>query len=66
MEAVVRASEWKGWRNASASLRECRGTSEKRSDLVLQLGARLLRDHSSRLGAEGRSHTCTCMCTSIF
>ena len=53
MEAVARASEWKGWRNACASLREWRGTGEKRSDLVLQLGAKLLKDHSSRLGAEG-------------
>ena len=54
MEAVARASEWKGWRNACASLREWRGTGEKRNDLVLQLGAKLLKDHSSRLGAEGR------------
>ena len=54
MEPLVRASEWKGWRSASASLREWRGTGEKRSDLVLQLGARLLKDHASRLGSEGK------------
>lgn len=56
----VRQCEWKDWRSASASLREWRGAGEKRSDLVLQLGSRLLRDHSSSLGAEGRSRV---LCT---
>lgn len=56
----VRLYEWKGWRSASASLREWHGAGEKRSDVVLQLGSRLLKDHSSCLGAEGRSHV---LCT---
>lgn len=52
--------EWKDWRSASASLREWRGAGEKRSDVVLQLGSRLLKNHSSCLGPEGRSHV---LCT---
>lgn len=60
MEPVRRECEWKDWRSASASLREWRGAGEKRSDVVLQLGSRLLKDHSSCLGSEGRSHV---LCT---
>lgn len=57
MEALSRVGEWKSWRSASACLREWRGAGEKRSDLVLRLGARLLKDHSSRLGAECRNYS---------
>ena len=57
----VRVCEWKGWRSASASLRQWRGAGEKRSDLVLQLGARMLRDHSSALGPECKRPSVQCM-----
>lgn len=52
MEGVMRSREWKGWRNARARLCEWRTSGQKRSDLVLLLGARLLKDHSSRLSTE--------------
>ena len=52
MEEVARAGEWKGWRSASASLREWRASGERKSDLVLKLGARLLKEHLSRLASE--------------
>lgn len=49
----MQRSEWRGWRSACASLREWRRAGEKRSDMVLHLGSRLLKDYSSRLGTEG-------------
>lgn len=55
MEQVQRC-EWRGWHSACASLREWRGAGEKRSDMVLQLGSRLLKDYSYRLGAEGKEN----------
>ena len=52
MEDVMRScAEWKGWRNARANLFEWRSSGQKRSNLVLSLGARLLKDHSSRFSS---------------
>ena len=52
MEEVSRAGEWRHWRRASASLREWRASGENKTDLVLKLGRRLLREHSSSLANE--------------
>lgn len=52
MEDVSRTQEWRGWRRASETLRELRGSGERKADIVLKLGSRLLKEYSSRLADE--------------
>ena len=44
---------WKDWKTARNLLREWRDEKYRRSNDVVDLGKRLLKDHSSKLGDEG-------------
>jgi len=44
---------WSGWRDARNTLRRWREENSRKSDLVVELGLPLLKNHSSALGDEG-------------
>ena len=44
---------WSGWRDARNTLRRWREENSRKSDLVVELGLPLLKNHSSTLGDEG-------------
>lgn len=44
---------WKDWRTSRDQLKEWREESYRRSEEVVALGRRLLKDYSSALGDEG-------------
>ena len=44
---------WKDWRTARDQLKEWREESYRRSEEVVELGRRLLKDYPSALGDEG-------------
>ena len=44
---------WKDWRTARDQLKEWREESYRRSEEVVELGRRLLKEYSSALGDEG-------------
>ena len=44
---------WSGWRDARNTLRRWREENSRKSDLVVELGLPLLKNHVSSLGDEG-------------
>lgn len=54
MEDLSTTCEWRGWRSVNASLGHWRASGTRNSDIILQLGRRLLREYAARLGNDGK------------